>query len=290
MFGLGQGLGFTPILGKKPVDTTPANTIRALPAFFQLNGQDANLRSVGVQPPTILTAGVGAFAFTGEDMTPMTAYALPAGAGTFTLTDPGTTKLTPPVAATTTWNPADKAAAITLSGSNLIATNNAGTDAVVRSVASHSTGKYYAEFKPTDGPAMQIGLANSTSPLTTPGFGGDTNSVGTGNGGNIVFNGVSVGGAWGFNGTDVLGIAVDLTAKLFWVRDISTGQPWNNSAGNSPETGVGGASFSGMTGPFYAAAFSTGSVGRNWTANFGASPYVNAGGGPNGAPVGYGNW
>ena len=48
------------------VDTTPPNTLRALP---------------------------GSFVFTGEDMTPIAGYAMAAGAGAFALTDPGTTQL-----------------------------------------------------------------------------------------------------------------------------------------------------------------------------------------------------
>ena len=45
-----------------------------------------------------LTAGAGSFVFTGEDMTPVTAYTLLAGAGALARIDPGTTKLTPPAA------------------------------------------------------------------------------------------------------------------------------------------------------------------------------------------------
>jgi hypothetical protein len=55
-------------------DTTPPNTLRALP---------------------------GSFLFTGEDMTPIAGYFLNAGAGVFAFGDPGTTQLTPPVAAYT---------------------------------------------------------------------------------------------------------------------------------------------------------------------------------------------
>ena len=46
-----------------------------------------------------LTAGMGSFLFTGEDMTPIAGYAMAAQAGAFALVDPGTTQLTPPPSA-----------------------------------------------------------------------------------------------------------------------------------------------------------------------------------------------
>lgn len=47
----------------------------------------------------------------------------------------------------TSWNPSDKAAAITLSGSDQIATGGAGGNAGVRSVHSFTTEKIYCEFQ-----------------------------------------------------------------------------------------------------------------------------------------------
>lgn len=47
----------------------------------------------------------------------------------------------------TTWNPSDKAAAVTLSGSNQVATGGAGGDAGVRSVHSFTTEKIYFEVQ-----------------------------------------------------------------------------------------------------------------------------------------------
>jgi hypothetical protein len=50
-------------------------------------------------PPNTIRALAGIFRFTGEDMTPIAGYTLTSQAGAFVLTDPGTTKLTPPVPA-----------------------------------------------------------------------------------------------------------------------------------------------------------------------------------------------
>src|SRR6516162_1052140 len=76
--------------------------------------------------------------------------------------------------ATTAWNPSDKGSGVTLSGSNLVATFTevAGTHEAVRSVASHSSGKFYAEFTVTTVVGnSQIGVGDSGFDITgSPGY------------------------------------------------------------------------------------------------------------------------
>jgi hypothetical protein len=98
-------------------DTTPPNTIRALPGAFRLDGMDANLVAPARTPPILLECGVGSFTITGEDMTTQTGYTMPAGTGAFELVDPGTTQMTPP--------------ALTLSLDGIVMGNSGGTSLVL---------------------------------------------------------------------------------------------------------------------------------------------------------------
>jgi hypothetical protein len=102
------------------------------------------------------------------------------GARTGTLNASGPFTLGLPPGATAwggTWNPADKNADITLSGSDLIATSNASL-ASVRGTQGRSSGKYYFEL--TAGGPDQVslgGAANASASLSTyPG--GDANGYG----------------------------------------------------------------------------------------------------------------
>jgi hypothetical protein len=65
--------------------------------------------------------------------------------------------------ATTTLNPSDKAAGVVLSGGNLVITQSTA-DGSARSVASHSSGKYYCEMTVGNNPASYnhaFGVANA---------------------------------------------------------------------------------------------------------------------------------
>lgn len=82
----------------------------------------------------------------------------------------------------TTWSASDKAAGMTLTGSNLIATRTSasGTTNGVRSVAGNSASKLYAELTYTlisDQDDLSFGIANSSAGLTTK-VGGDANGWG----------------------------------------------------------------------------------------------------------------
>src|SRR5438046_1772056 len=84
--------------------------------------------------------------------------------------------------ANTTWNPSDKAAGFTLSGSNLIATLVSGTTpALVRSVDKQIAGKFYFELTANvqgGTGAEHYGLISGTTP-TTGGGTGSLSSPGT---------------------------------------------------------------------------------------------------------------
>lgn len=161
----------------------------------------------------------------------------------------------------TTWNPADKSAAITLSNGNLTATDTATEDSDgVRSTTGQSAGKVYFEVTATTSSTdWAAGLANSTFPLTLhAGLGGDGNGIGFYNVNPPQYiyynNGALATGTTAGASGDIIYFAADLTNHLLWVsspvmRAAST--PWNDSGSANPATGVGGVSFTGLTCPCF---------------------------------------
>ncbi len=191
-----------------------------------------------------------------------------------------------PSASTLTWNPSDVNSNITLSGGNLIATRNSSFDGNfygVRATGSGRTsGKFY--FEATVGAAAvnnnQLCIAVSTISLSANPTSG-TDTACWNNSGNV--NGAGGGSAINsYVANDVLGVAVDLSAKLFWGR-VNAGN-WNNNGSANPATGAGGIDISSITaGTYYPAAWQF-VENAAFTANFGATAYANA------APSGFGNW
>jgi hypothetical protein len=183
---------------------------------------------------------------------------------------------------TTAWNPADAGSGVTVGGTgNLTATfaQSFGTHAGVRSLASHSTGKFYAECTITVVGDGQYGVANAGASIATY-VGASVNSTGYANGGQVFQdNGTDIsGGTFAtFASGDVLGMAVDLGAGLIWFSK-------NGTYGNSgnPAGGTGGKTISGI-GPFFVMSSGNGGNGV-CVANFGATAYATA------APSGFGNW
>lgn len=159
------------------------------------------------------------------------------------------------VVATTTWNPSDKAVNITLSGSNLIATDagSFGPNISVRTVASHASGKWCAKFTPTlSGVPAFLGIGDSGFPID-PGAVGDANfSVGYSNAGSVRRNGTLITTFSPWITADTIIEAIDFTTKLFWVR-VDAGN-WNNDPAADPVTGANGFDISALgAGPFFAA-------------------------------------
>jgi hypothetical protein len=176
--------------------------------------------------------------------------------------------------ANTTWNPADIAAGMVLSGGNLTASNT-GNFTGVRAVKGWNAGKYYFEFTVTAMTSGYIGLAKSTNDLTS---GGTSGAVGVNSSGVMDVNGVTPGPTiGGISGGAVIGIAIDITGNLVWFRNGAAGS-WNATSGaaNNPATGVGGVSISAIAGtlfPWFIAVFAPS---QSVTANFGDSAFSGA--------------
>lgn len=203
------------------------------------------------------------------------------------------------VATFATWNPADKAALVTLSNGNLTATatNDGGatfqSGRATRGIAGGAKKFWSAKVTilPTSG-NMAIGWAVDTTSLT--GFMG-TGSATDGSAAQykgdahffVIGASQAVTNAWSAV-NDVIDFAVDHTAELTWQR--VNGGVWNAGGTADPATGLGGFSFAGLTGgqspaliyPAYQLVGDAGGTGQV-ILNSGASAYTFA------PPSGYGN-
>jgi len=154
-----------------------------------------------------------------------------------------------------------------------------------RSIAYKTTGKYYFETTVnaplTSGPAYSLGILRDTG--TYQNFASDgTNCFMVTNSGGIYSNNASAGSLGSsFAVADKACFAIDLTARLGWVR--KNGGNWNGSGTADPATGTGGFTIgSGSFAP--AIGFASFSTNANMTGNFGQTAYANT------APSGFGNW
>jgi hypothetical protein len=185
----------------------------------------------------------------------------------------------------TTLNPSDKKNVnVVLSGGNLTVTGtDTGGNNWVRSTTAQ-TGQRYIEFTTTTVANTIFGIADASGITTYPG--NDAKSFGLFSNGFGSINGTfpDWGGGTPYNtyaSGNVVGMAVDLTAKLVWFR-IGGGN-WNGSAGNSPSTATGGISISAYTGTTHYVVVS----GDNTcvtTVNFGATAFAAS------APSGFLSW
>lgn len=185
----------------------------------------------------------------------------------------------------TAFDPAHKSSAIALSGSNLIATSSASSNwEAVRATASHSSGKYYAEFTVTTlpSPNVEMGIVNASFPFVTGDFiGFDANSCGYADNGGVFQNGGSILSSIAYGLGDVVQMAYDAGTGGIWFA--KGGGIWNNSGAANPATATGGLA-SGLGGQTVFAAAAVFANGQVWTANFGGSAYSFT------APSGFGNW
>lgn len=174
----------------------------------------------------------------------------------------------------TIWNTSDKSANITLSGGSLTATTSSATQGAVRANNSFSSGKLYFEgqIQALVGSAFSIGWANSTAALGT-GMGTDKNSivVQPNNSGAVLFNNVNLGSTGAGLVLQVVRVAVDFGASLWWVAD-DLGL-WNASLTANPATGTGGFSFSTINAGPYFPVFAANGSGASVLANFGATDF-----------------
>lgn len=136
------------------------------------------------------------------------------------------------VNSSTTWNPSDKAAGITLSNGNLTALNSSGGGQNgVRSVTGHSTGKYHVEFtiNAIGAGVVQVGFASASWSLATY-LGLNTDSAALGSGHFYYFNGTTNTGsvAFNFHVSDVIAAEIDFGAKIVRFQNFTQSSGWTS--------------------------------------------------------------
>jgi hypothetical protein len=132
-----------------------------------------------------------------------------------------------------------------------------GTGAV-RSTTSQSSGLWYFEFQwglSLSSGSTMIGIANSSQPLNTW-VGSTANSIGyEWQDGSTYIGGAHSTTIQASVSGDISAVAVDLTNKKIWIKNLTQNSGWNNAAlaTQNPATGTGGVSFSSITGPYFIA-------------------------------------
>ncbi|MGY4499170.1 hypothetical protein ACVWYH_003101 [Bradyrhizobium sp. GM24.11] len=171
---------------------------------------------------------------------------------------------------------------VTLSGSNLVATNTGTTSvnqgARLALASAKSSNKYYFEVTyttSTTGANVGVGVGTTASTYTSMGNSAITGAecyMGTGN--------IWSGGAYqhktvgGFVFGNTIGVAVDFDNRAIWFKKLSGGN-WNGSSGANPATNSGGVTIpAGLYVPFVTFGGSSGGSGGKFTANFGGSAFV----------------
>jgi len=195
----------------------------------------------------------------------------------------------------TTWNPSDKSANVTLSGSNLVATSTGA--GAVRSIGnSYSTGLIYFEIDVTAQTSdLSIGIANAAETLSNAEqLGSTTNSVGCYtefNDGELFLNNSALIGGGGASGS-ILGVhafAFDFTAsppEVWWSAPNfrASSVPWNKSGTANPSTLTGGVVLTGISAGPYMIAFGTDASGGSVTLATGSGGFSLA------VPSGFTGW
>ena len=156
----------------------------------------------------------------------------------------------------TTWNPDAKNALVTLTNNNLTASDT-DIDAVVRSIKSQTTGKYYAEMKLDNlGSGLTVGLANGAASLNSaPGFPVGTTSYNSNTA--IYVNGSFIGAGPSVVTNDVIGIIYNGNTKMYWMSKNGV------LFAGDPVAGIGGYNISAITGAIFLVCSSAG--GTNYT-------------------------
>jgi hypothetical protein len=178
----------------------------------------------------------------------------------------------------TTWSSTDRLNC-TIGGTNNLTVSNFTAAGALRTIDRQLTGKFYIEYTCTTWTAnVGIGLANAGVVLSTMGTTG-ANGFTVGTGGNVSVNGVATGTPIGARANgDIIGIAVDLTNALGWMRVAPAGN-WNGSATADPATGAGGVSLAIVSSsrPLYGLVYTNAAVATaSITANFGDTAFSGA--------------
>jgi hypothetical protein len=179
-----------------------------------------------------------------------------------------------------TWEPAS-VASVTLSGSNLIATNTGKNSpdqgAQVSDANAKTTGKYYFEatfITITGGPNLGVGIGTTASTYTGIGSSATVGDHGY-QAGAIWANGANTGTSVGaYSNGQITGIAVDLDNRKAWFRHAPSGN-WNNSGTANPASNIGGIAIpAGAMVPFVTFGGTPGGAANNVVAgNFGGSAF-----------------
>lgn len=177
---------------------------------------------------------------------------------------------------TATLNPSDKAANLTLSGGDLIATSAGGAASFVnaRATTSKTTGKYYFEFTINARTAnIGVGVANSTASLTAF-LGTDANAIAWYTGSGTVFlNGSPTATMPTVPVAGIGCVAIDFGNDAIWFRVAGGG--WNGGTGDPASNFAGFAFPSGLTGAVAGfAGVALRDTSDQITVNFGGSPFV----------------
>ncbi len=178
----------------------------------------------------------------------------------------------------TTWNPSDKGASITLSGGNLSAAGNTSWN-TVRATTSKAEGKWYWESKVTAVDDQVVGFADGTAGTLSTFCGSLGVSCGLVRTGATVVSGmtnVNAGGA--FTTNDYVNLAIDFDAGKIWIGKNGTYfASGNPAAGTNPWV-----TFTPNTTLF--PAWSGNTAAATETANFGATAFNNT------KPTGFSSW
>ena len=191
---------------------------------------------------------------------------------------------------TTTFDPANLGTNLVLSNGNLTVAVISPTGfsfATTRSITSHSTGKFYFEITNTaivGSNMVAIGIVNASASLNTYAGIDDNGAAALDSGSGFFINNSPSGTTPAFSQGQTIGIAFDAGAQLIWLRNITVASTvWNAGGTANPATGIGGISFSAVSGPYFAAASINTGQSNGVTVNFGATSYAAT------APVGFGN-
>ena len=173
----------------------------------------------------------------------------------------------------------NKGSAVTLSGSNLIATVSSGTGAVRGT--NRLSGLTYFEMVigATLSGSARVGICSQSSVFTGL-MGADANSCGYDSGGTVKINNTTITTIMTYTINDRIGVAVDLVKQLIWFRKNNGN--WNNDViGNqNPVGGVGGISLATMTNNSISPVWG-GSATSSATAKFATASWVDT------APTGF---
>jgi hypothetical protein len=189
------------------------------------------------------------------------------------------------ISSVVTWNPLDKAAAVTLSNSDLSAQGTSGTGSIaVRATTSRASGKYYFEVRLTVslqnvGPGIALATANVANSSTIVG----ECLANLSNGAVFVNSTVNQGSVGTYAVNDTCCVAVDLTNQKIWFRKNAGN--WDNNVAHDPATNAGGFGISfRSSNPVFPLALFSGSTTSVLTANFGGTAFAQT------PPAGFSAW